>query len=98
MYKSIITFAIAFYSCLVIAQNMPELSANKQALIKQAKIWVADQVQLEVDQVEISATDRRLKIPSCEIESDMSFSFGLELPTSSLHFESTLVGISLIKS
>ena len=58
MYKSIILFAIVFYSCLVTAQNTPELSANKQALIKQAKIWIAEQVKLEPDQVEISATDR----------------------------------------
>ena len=102
MYKSIITFAIAIYSCLVIAQNMPELSANKQALIKQAKIWVADQVQLEVDQVEISATDRRLKIPSCESKFDFSFSYPSSQESIRISCPKTgwkiFVGVKLIKN
>ena len=102
MYKSIITFAIAFYSCLVIAQNMPELSANKQALIKQAKIWVADQVQLEVDQVEVSATDRRLKIPSCDSKFDINFSYPSSQESIRISCPNTswqvFVGVKLIKN
>jgi flagella basal body P-ring formation protein FlgA len=75
MYRSIIIFVLALSSSLITAQNIPELSANKQALIEQAKIWVAEQTKLEIDQVEISATDRRLKIPNCDSRFDISFSY-----------------------
>ena len=102
MYKSIITFTIAFYSCLVTAQNIPELSANKQALIKQAKVWVAEQVKLEIDQVEISATDRRLKIPSCDSMFDISFSYPSSQESIRISCPNTswqvFVGVKLIKN
>jgi flagella basal body P-ring formation protein FlgA len=102
MYKSIIILTLAFSSSLIIAQQIPELSANKQALIKQAKIWVAEQTKLEQDQVEISATDRRLKIPSCDSAFDVSFSYPSSQESIRISCPNTdwqvFVGVKLIKN
>tara|TARA_B110000046_G_C13024129_1_gene412842 strand:- start:3259 stop:4320 length:1062 start_codon:yes stop_codon:yes gene_type:complete len=54
------------------------LSANKQLFIDQAQLWVADQEQVNQEQVAIAAMDRRLKIPDCA----SAFSFSFPYPSS----------------
>ncbi len=102
MYKSIILLLVVFSSSLATAQNMPELSASKQALINQAKTWVAQQTQLDQDQVEVSATDRRLKIPLCDSVFNISFSYPTSQESIRVSCPSTgwqvFVGIKLIKN
>ncbi|MDG0972339.1 MAG: flagellar basal body P-ring formation chaperone FlgA [Porticoccaceae bacterium] len=41
------------------------LSVNKQLFIEQAERWVADQAEVNQEQVAIAAMDRRFKIPDC---------------------------------
>jgi len=102
MYKSIIMFVLALSSGLVIAQTISELSENKQRLIRQAKIWVAEQTDLEQDQVEISATDRRLRIPKCESMFDIGFSYPSSQESIRISCPDTdwqvFVGVKLIKN
>jgi flagella basal body P-ring formation protein FlgA len=102
MYKSIIIFALVLSSSLTTAQNIPVLSANKQGLIKQAKVWVAEQTKLETDQVEISATDRRLKIPRCDSMFDISFTYPSNQESIRISCPNTnwqvFVGVKLIKN
>ena len=102
MYKSIIIFVLSLGSSLITAQNIPELSANKQALIKQAKTWVAEQTKLARDQVEISATDRRLRIPNCDSTFDISFSYASSQESIRVSCPDTdwqvFLGVKLIKN
>lgn len=52
---------------------MPGLGFDRNALIDQATTWVAEQVDVNTDQVIIQATDRRLKIPTCASLFDIGF-------------------------
>jgi flagella basal body P-ring formation protein FlgA len=56
-------------------QSNAQLDLNKQILIERAQIWVAEQQQIDVEQVEIVALDRRLKVPSCDSPHRFSFPF-----------------------
>lgn len=102
MYKSIFFFVLFLGSSLTAAQNIPELSANKQALIKQAKAWVAEQTKLAGDQVEIAATDRRLIIPDCDSPFDIKFSYASSQESIRVRCPDTnwqvFLGVKLIKN
>ena len=51
------------------------LSANKQSFITQAKAWVAQQEHIKLDQIEIAAMDRRLRVPDCKEDFLISFPY-----------------------
>lgn len=74
---SIIWLALFSHHLLAQAtiQSNAQLDLNKQILIERAQNWVAEQQQIDVEQVEIVALDRRLKVPNCDSPHHFSFPF-----------------------
>ena len=74
MYKQII-FLLCTLSSIAVAQAPYQLPAAKQAMIHDVQTWVALQTSLQAWQVEVSALDRRLRVPACSSAFDVSFPY-----------------------
>ena len=74
MYKQII-FLLCILSSIALAQAPYEPPAAKQAMIHDVQAWVALQTNLQVSQVEVSALDRRLRVPICSSTFEVSFPY-----------------------
>ena len=79
MTKLTTTICMLFLGFAVSAQSAvpgnAQIDINKQLLIDRAQAWVAEQEQLSVNQVQIVALDRRLKVPACDSAYSISFPY-----------------------
>lgn len=74
MYKQI-TFLLCILSSIALAQEPYEIPLAKQAMIHDVQAWVALQTNLQVSQVQVSALDRRLRVPTCSSAFEVSFPY-----------------------
>ena len=74
---SMLKFIVLIFSA---ALGSTQVSANptmviKQDMVYQAQQWVANEIGVNVAQVEIKAVDRRLKVPKCSSPFGISFAY-----------------------
>ena len=55
------------------SQDNEIYSPSKLEMMEDIQVWVADQTGQNQDNIEVLAIDRRLKVPSCSTEFDVSF-------------------------
>jgi flagella basal body P-ring formation protein FlgA len=74
MYKQII-LSLVFFSPFLMSQDNEIYSPSKLEMMEDIQVWVADQTGQNQDNIEVLAIDRRLKVPSCSTEFDVSFPY-----------------------
>ena len=60
---------------MAFATNAQDLSSSKETMIKAVKSWAASQTDLKEDDIKVRALDRRLQVPTCPSNFDVSFPY-----------------------
>ncbi|MDG1783659.1 MAG: flagellar basal body P-ring formation chaperone FlgA [Porticoccaceae bacterium] len=74
MHKHTNLFAFIF-SLMVFAAYAQDLPSSKETMIKAVKSWAASQTGLKEDSIKVRALDRRLQVPTCPSNFDVSFPY-----------------------
>ena len=71
-----ITLILAFLAQASFSQQSAQQISAKANLVSDVKAWVSDEEGLSPDNIEVQASDRRFRVPSCDTAFGVEFAFG----------------------